>query len=100
MFKIVTNDSIFDKIKPYETSNDFNLSKVTEGVSMAKYTTKIDEDTRQRILALPRGVKFSAFMRKAIAIFVEELERDPELQPENFIITRTARKDVSDKKGK
>jgi hypothetical protein len=62
---------------------------------MAKYTAAIDEDTRQRILALPKGVKFSAFMRKAIAVFVEELERDPELQPENFIITRTARKDVS-----
>jgi len=67
---------------------------------MAKYTTKIDEDTRQRILALPRGVKFSAFMRKAIIIFVEELEKDPDLKPENFIITRTARKDVSDKKRK
>jgi hypothetical protein len=65
---------------------------------MAKYTTKIDEDTRQRIHALPRGVKFSAFMRKAIIVFVEELEKDPDLQPENFIITRTARKDVSDKK--
>jgi len=67
---------------------------------MAKYTTKIDEDTRQRILALPRGVKFSAFMRKAIIIFVEELEKDPDLKPENFIITHTARKDVSDKKRK
>jgi hypothetical protein len=65
---------------------------------MAKYTTKIDEDTRQRILALPRGVKFSAFMRKAIIAFVEELEKDPDLQPENFIISRTARKDASDKK--
>jgi hypothetical protein len=67
---------------------------------MAKYTTKIDEDTRQRILALPGGVKFSAFMRKAIIVFVEELEKDPDLQPENFIITRTARKDVSDRKKK
>jgi len=67
---------------------------------MAKYTTKIDEDTRQRILALPRGVKFSAFMRKAIIVFVEELEKDPDLKPENFIITHTARKDVSDKKRK
>jgi hypothetical protein len=67
---------------------------------MAKYTTKIDEDTRQRILALPRGVAFSAFMRKAIIVFVEELEKDPDLKPENFIITRTARKDVSDKKRK
>ncbi len=67
---------------------------------MAKYTTKIDEDTRQRILALPRGIKFSAFMRKAIIVFVEELEKDPNLQPENFIITCTARKDVSVKKRK
>jgi hypothetical protein len=65
---------------------------------MAKYTTSIDEDTRQRILALPRGVKFSAFMRKAIAVFIEELEKDPDLQPENFVITRTERKDVPDKK--
>ena len=67
---------------------------------MAKYTTKIDEDTRQRILALPRGIKFSAFMRKAIIVFVEELEKDPDLKPENFVITHTARKDVSDKKRK
>ena len=65
---------------------------------MAKYTAKIDEDTRQRILALPRSVKFSAFMRKAMIVFVDELEKDPDLQPENFIITRTARKDVSDRK--
>ena len=67
---------------------------------MAKYTTTIDEDTRQRILALPRTIHFSAFMRKAITVFVEELEKDPDLQPENFIITCTARKDVSDRKGK
>jgi hypothetical protein len=67
---------------------------------MAKYTATIDEDTRQRILALPKGVHFSAFMRKAIAVFVEELEKDPDLQPENFIITRTAWKDVSDRKRK
>ncbi|MDA8090414.1 MAG: hypothetical protein M0Z61_09380 [Nitrospiraceae bacterium] len=65
---------------------------------MAKYTAPIDEDTRQRILALPRQIHFSAFMRKAIAAFVEELEKDPELEPENFIITCTARKDASDKK--
>jgi len=64
---------------------------------MAKYTTKIDEETRQRILALPRSVKFSAFMRKAIAVFVDELEKDPDVQPENFVITRTARKDASDR---
>jgi hypothetical protein len=67
---------------------------------MAKYTARIDEDTRQRILALPRGVNFSAFMRKAITVFVDELEKAPNLQPENFIITRTARKDISDKKRK
>jgi hypothetical protein len=67
---------------------------------MAKYTATIDEDTRQRIHALPRGVHFSAFMRKAISVFVEELEKDPGLQPENFIISRTARKDVSDRKRK
>ncbi|MDP2754437.1 MAG: hypothetical protein Q8P40_08615 [Nitrospirota bacterium] len=59
---------------------------------MAKYTAAIDEDTRQRILALPKGIHFSAFMRKAISVFVEELENDPDLQPENFIITSTARK--------
>jgi hypothetical protein len=62
---------------------------------MAKYTASIDEDTRQRIHALPRRVKFSAFMRKAITVFVEELEKDPELLPENFVISATARKDAS-----
>lgn len=67
---------------------------------MAKYTASIDEDTRQRIHALPGKVKFAAFMRKAITVFVEELEQDPDLLPENFIITRTARKDQSDKKRK
>ncbi len=67
---------------------------------MAKYTAPIDEDTRQRILALPKGVKFADFMRKAITVFVEELENDPDLKPENFIITRTERKDVSGKKRK
>ncbi|MFH1026199.1 MAG: hypothetical protein V1764_05915 [Nitrospirota bacterium] len=65
---------------------------------MAKYTTTIDEETRQRILALPRGVHFSDFIRKAIAVFIEEIEKDTHLKPDNFIITRTARKDVSDKK--
>ncbi len=39
-------------------------------------------------------------MREAISVFVEELEKDPDLQPENFIITSTARKDVSNKKRK
>jgi hypothetical protein len=67
---------------------------------MAKYTATIDEDTRQRILALPRSLHFSAFMRKAISIFVEELEKDPDLKPENFFITVSARKDVSDRKRK
>ncbi len=65
---------------------------------MAKYTATIDEDTRQRIHALPRRVHFSAFMRKAISVFVEDLEKDPDLQPENFIITSTARKDVLKRK--
>ncbi|MBF0559339.1 MAG: hypothetical protein HQL08_11225 [Nitrospirae bacterium] len=67
---------------------------------MAKYTAPVDEDTRQRILALPGRVKFSAFMQKAITVFVEELEKNPELKPENFIITVTARKDASDRKRK
>lgn len=67
---------------------------------MAKYTATIDEDTRQRIQALPGRVHFSAFMRKAITIFAEELEKNPDLRPENFIITHTARKDTADKKGK
>jgi hypothetical protein len=67
---------------------------------MAKYTATIDEDTRQRILALPRRIHFSAFMRKAITVFVEELEKNPDLQPENFIITSSARKDISDRKRK
>jgi hypothetical protein len=65
---------------------------------MAKFTATIDEGTRQRILALPKGIHFPAFMRKAITIFVEELEKDPDLKPENFIITKTARKDASDRK--
>ena len=64
---------------------------------MAKYTATIDEGTRQRIQALPGRVHFSAFMRKAITIFVEELEKNPDLGPENFIITHTARKDKKNK---
>jgi hypothetical protein len=67
---------------------------------MAKYTASIDEDTRQRILALPKGIHFPAFMRKAIMVFIEELEKNPDLQPENFIITVSARKDVSERKRK
>jgi len=65
---------------------------------MAKYTATIDEDTRQRILALPRGINFSAFMRKAISVFVEELEKNPDLKPENFIISHSPRKDGSTKR--
>jgi hypothetical protein len=67
---------------------------------MAKYTATIDEDTRQRIQALPRHIHFSAFMRKAVSVFVEELEKDPDLEPENFTITITDRKDASNKKRK
>jgi len=67
---------------------------------MAKYTVPLDENTRQRILALPKGIHFSDFMRKAIDIFVDELEKDPDLRPENFIITVSARKDISYKKRK
>lgn len=65
---------------------------------MAKYTAPIDEETRQRILALPKGIHFPVFMKKAIGIFVEELEKNPQLKPENFVITVSARKDASDRK--
>ncbi len=65
---------------------------------MAKYTAPIEEEMRQRILALPKWVKFAAFMKKAITVFVEELEKNPGLKPENFIITVTERKDPSGKK--
>ncbi len=54
---------------------------------MAKYTTTISEDTRQRIHALPRNLRFSDYVRKAINIFVEELEKNPDLEPKNFVIT-------------
>ncbi len=67
---------------------------------MAKYTASIDEDTRQRILALPKGVHFPVFMRKAISAFVEELEKDPNLEPDDFIIVRTERKDRPGKRDK
>ena len=67
---------------------------------MAKYTATIDENTRQRVLALPKGIHFSAFMRKAMTVFVEELEKDPDLQPESFAITVSDRKDVSGRKRK
>jgi hypothetical protein len=74
------------------------IHQSTKGADMAKYTAPIDEETRQRILALPKGIHFPAFMKKAIGIFVEELEKDPHLKPENFVITVTARKDASDRK--
>jgi hypothetical protein len=64
---------------------------------MAKYTATIDEDTRQRIHALPRAAHFSAFMRKAIMVFVEELEKDPELEPGDFIIARRTPRSISDR---
>lgn len=67
---------------------------------MAKYTATINEETRQRIHALPSRVHFSDFMQKAITIFVEELEKNPDLRPENFIITQSDRKDPTDKKRK
>ena len=68
------------------------------GADMAKYTASIDENTRQRILALPKGVHFSAFMRRAIAVFVEELEKDPGLEPEDFTISRSSGSGVPDKR--
>lgn len=67
------------------------------GADMAKYTASIDEDTRQRILALPRGIHFNDFMRKAMEAFLDELEQNPDLEPDNFVITCTARKDNSAK---
>ncbi len=67
---------------------------------MAKYTATIDEGTRQRILTLPGRTRFSEFMRKAITVFVEELEKNPDLRPEDFIITHTGGKEKADKKGK
>jgi hypothetical protein len=65
---------------------------------MAKYTAPISEDIRQRILALPRGIKFAAFMERAITLFVEEIEKNPELTHEDFVLTRTERKTTSGKK--
>jgi hypothetical protein len=66
---------------------------IEQGGVMAKYTATISEDLRQKILALPRGVKFGDFMEKAINVFTDELEKNPNLGPENFIITVSARKD-------
>lgn len=65
---------------------------------MAKYTAPISEKLRQRILALPRGVKFGDFMEKAMLVFVEELEKNPDLKPDNISITVTDRKDGAKKK--
>ncbi|MGO9380255.1 MAG: hypothetical protein ACLPN1_10520 [Dissulfurispiraceae bacterium] len=65
---------------------------------MAKYTAPISETMRQRILALPRGIKFSSFMERAIILFIEELEKDPELTPEDFALTKICRKAGSRKK--
>ncbi len=67
---------------------------------MAKYTAAIDEETRQRIQALPGRVHFADYMKKAISIFVEELEKNPDLGPENFAITVTVRKDKTYKEKK
>jgi len=67
---------------------------------MAKYTASIDEGTRQRIHALTGRVNFTVFMRKAITIFVEELEKNPNLGQKNFIITVSARKYPADRKRK
>ena len=64
---------------------------------MAKFTTTISEDTRQRIHALQRKKSISDFVRKAINVFLEELEKNPALEPENFIITVSARTDRSGK---
>jgi len=66
-------------------------------IYMAKYTASIDEGTRQRIHALPGRIHFADYMRKAISIFVEELEKNPDLGPENFIITVSAKKDTTRK---
>jgi hypothetical protein len=93
-----SNFSACDRAKQRFRYNNYTGNGGT--VIMAKYTATIDEDTRQRIHALPRGIHFSAFMRKAIAIFVEELEKHPDLTPENFIITHSAKKDTTDRKGK
>jgi hypothetical protein len=85
-----------------KTKQQFRYNTCTRNgeTVMAKYTASIDEETRQRIHALPSRVHFSAFMQKAISIFVEELEKNPDLRPENFIITHTVRKDPADKKRK
>ncbi len=66
---------------------------------MAKYTAPISEKLRQRILGLPRGVKFGDFMEKAMLVFVEELEKNPDLRPENFSIAMIELKDGAKKKG-
>ncbi len=65
---------------------------------MAKYTALISEPLRQRIHSLPKGVKFANFMEKAMESFVAELENNPDLTPDNFVITVSARKDSAAKK--
>lgn len=67
---------------------------------MAKYTAPISETLRQRIHALPKGVKFANFMEKAMEVFVEELEKNPDLTPDHFIITISDRKDSGRKRNK
>ncbi len=37
-------------------------------------------------------------MERAITLFVEELEKDPELTPEDFMLARTERKATPGKK--
>lgn len=71
---------------------------IVTGADMAKYTASIDENTRQRILSLPRGIHFNDFMRKAISSFLDGLEQNPDLKPDNFVITYTERKDSSTRK--
>jgi hypothetical protein len=78
--------------------HNIGIELINTGAYMAKYTASIDEDTRQRILALPRGIHFNDFMRKAMLAFLDELEKDSDLEPDNFVITCTARKDSSRKK--
>ncbi|HAM51451.1 MAG TPA: hypothetical protein DCP92_12465 [Nitrospiraceae bacterium] len=65
---------------------------------MAKYMATIDEDTRQRIQALPGHISLLVFMRKALTVFVEELEENPDFRPKDFIITPTARQGAANKK--
>lgn len=67
---------------------------------MAKYTAPISETLRQRIHTLPKGVKFATFMEKAMEVFVEELEKNPDLTPDHFVISVSDRKDSGGKRKK